>query len=184
MTFETPAERFNANDPNRAESYLPPLQSGSLAMLAAMRRASSLVSRAVIAKAQTLCCRSQYGRASESKLKIGFPDMERAVRATGLGESGVRRVVVIGGATAIVMIALLFAKPFYSAMTNPTAASSADVSRPVTNQEPATEKVSFVTSPTMETNPQFLFGSGDGSNGYYAERPEPTLALVRYKRMP
>jgi hypothetical protein len=81
------------------------------------------------------------------------------------------------------MIALLSAKPFYSAMTNPKAASSADVSRPA-NQEPATEEVSFVTSPTIETNPQFFFGSGDGSNGYYAERPEPTLALVRYKRMP
>jgi hypothetical protein len=24
-----------------------------------------------------------------------------------------------------------------------------------------------------------FFGCGDGSNGYYAERPEPTLALVR-----
>jgi hypothetical protein len=47
------------------------------------------------------------------------------------------------------------------------------VSGPAANQEPATEKVSFVTSPTMETNPQFLFGSGDGSNGYYAERPKP-----------
>jgi hypothetical protein len=81
------------------------------------------------------------------------------------------------------MIALLSAKPFYSTMTNPKAASSADVSRPA-NQEPATEEVSFVTSPTIETNPQFFFGSGDGSNGYYAERPEPTLALVRYKRMP
>ena len=63
-------------------------------------------------------------------------------------ESCVHRVVVIGGATAIVMIALLFAK-----------------------------------SPTMDTNPQFLFGCGDGSNGYYAERPEP-LELVQYKRMP
>jgi hypothetical protein len=82
------------------------------------------------------------------------------------------------------MIALLFAKPFYSALTNPNAASSADVSRPVANQEPATEKVSFATSPTMETNPQFFFGSGDGSNGFYAERPKPTLALVRYERMP
>ncbi len=102
----------------------------------------------------------------------------------GLGESGVRRVVVIGGATAIVLIALLFAKPFYSAMANPKAASSADVSRPVANQEPATEEVSFVTSPTVETNSQFFFGSGDGSNGYYAERPEPTPALVRDKRMP
>ncbi len=99
-------------------------------------------------------------------------------------ESCVHRVVVIGGATAIVMIALLFAKPFYSAMTVPRAAGGADVSQPVETQESATEKVSFVTSPTMDTNPQFLFGCGDGSNGYYAERPEPTPALVRDKRMP
>jgi len=127
----------------------------------------------------SVCCRSQYVRASESKLAIGFPDMEPAMSATGLAESGVRRVVVIGGATAIVMIALLSAKPFYSAMTNPKAASSADVSRPVANQKPVTEEVSFVTSPTVETNPKFFFGSGDGSNGYYAERPEPTAALVR-----
>jgi hypothetical protein len=102
--------------------------------------------------------------------------MERAMTATGLGESCVRRVVVIGGATAIVVIALLSAKPFYSAMNN--AAGSADENRPVANQEPATEKVSFVTSPTLETNPQFFFGSGDGSNGYYAERPEPKPDLV------
>ena len=81
------------------------------------------------------------------------------------------------------MIALLFAKPFYSAMTNQRAPGAADVSRPVADQKPATEKVSFVTSPTMETNPQFLFGTGDGSNGYYAEQPKP-WALVRYNRMP
>jgi hypothetical protein len=87
--------------------------------------------------------------------------------ATRLGESCVHRVVVIGGATAIVLLGLVFGKPFYSA------ASSTDVSRPAANQEPATEEVSFVTSPTKETNPQFFFGSGDGSNGYYAERPKP-----------
>ena len=41
--------------------------------------------------------------------------------------------------------------------------------------EPATEAVSIVASPTIETNSQFFFGSGDGSSGYYAERPELTL---------
>ena len=92
----------------------------------------------------------------------------------GLGKSCVRRIILVGGATAIVMLALLFSKPFYSAMNNPKAASSANVSRPVANEEPAAEEVSFVTSPTMETNPKFFFGSGDGSNGYYGERPEPT----------
>ena len=104
------------------------------------------------------------------------------MRATGLGESCFRRVVVIAGATAAVMIALLFAKPFYSATTDPRAA--AGVNQPVAHREPEIETVSFVTSPTIDINPQFLFGAGDGSNGYYAEQPEPTLALVRYERMP
>ena len=105
------------------------------------------------------------------------------MRAMGLAESGFRRVVVIAGATAAVMVALLFAKPFYS-VTTAKAPSSADVSQPVANEETATETVSIVASPTIDTNSEFFFGCGDGSNGYYAERPEPTLALVRYERMP
>ena len=116
-------------------------------------------------------------------MTVGFVNMERAMRATGWSESCVRRVVVIGGATAAVMIVLVFSKPFYSA-TTATALSGADVSQGVAVQEPATETESIVASPTIETNSQFFFGSGDGSSGYYAERPELTLALVRYERMP
>ena len=98
------------------------------------------------------------------------------MRATGLSKSAVHRVAVIGGATLIVMMALLFAKPFFSAMTN---AATPNESRPVAIQEPAIEEVSFVVSPTVETNPKFFFGSGDGSNGYYAERPQPRPDPVR-----
>jgi hypothetical protein len=105
------------------------------------------------------------------------------MRATGLGESGFRRVVVIAGATAAVMIALVFAKPFYPA-TTAKAPSSADVSQRVADRGPATETISIVASPTIDANPQFFFGCGDGSNGYYAEQPELTLALVSYERMP
>jgi hypothetical protein len=100
-------------------------------------------------------------------------------------ESDVLRVVVIGGATAAVMVALVFGKPFHSAMADSKAPVTADVSQPVADQRPATEAVSFVTSPTIDTNSEFFFGSGDGSSGYYAaEPPEPTLVLVRYERMP
>jgi hypothetical protein len=99
------------------------------------------------------------------------------MRGTGWSESCVRRVVVIGGATAAVMIALVFSQSFYAA-TTATALSGADVSQGVAVQEPATETVSIVASPTTETNSQFFFGSGDGSSGYYAERTELTLALV------
>jgi hypothetical protein len=92
--------------------------------------------------------------------------------------------MVIGGAATAVMIALLFAKPFYSTTTDAKALSSADVSQPVADRDPPTEAVSFVTSAAIDTNCEFFFGAGDGSNGYYAEQPEPTLALVRYARMP
>jgi hypothetical protein len=78
------------------------------------------------------------------------------------------------------MIALLFAKPFYST-TAAKAPSSADVSQPVADQEPPTETASIVASPTIDANPQLFVGCGDASNGYYAE---PTLAFVRYERMP
>jgi hypothetical protein len=78
----------------------------------------------------------------------------------------------------------VFAKPFYSAMADSKAPTSADVSQPVANQGPATEAVSFVASPTIETNCEFFYGAGDGSSGYYAERPEARLVLVSYERMP
>jgi hypothetical protein len=29
----------------------------------------------------------------------------------------------------------------------------------------------IVPSPVMDTSPEFYFGTGDGSNGYYAEEP-------------
>jgi hypothetical protein len=93
------------------------------------------------------------------------------MRAMGLGQSAFRRVAVIAGATAAVIIAVLFARPIYSAMTDSEGASSAESSRRVVNHEPEIETVSFVTSPTIDANPQFFFGANDGSNGYYAERP-------------
>jgi len=92
--------------------------------------------------------------------------------------------MVIGGATAAVMVALVFANPLYSAMADSKAPVTADVGHPVADQEPGTKAVSFVTSPTIDTNPEFFFGSGDGSNGYYAAEPEPTPELVRYAQMP
>jgi|SRR5580704_15836185 hypothetical protein len=102
------------------------------------------------------------------------------MRATGLGESCFRRVVVIGGATAAVIVALLFVKPFYS-VTTAKVPTSADVSQTVADQKPATETASIVASPTIDANPQLFVGCGDGSNGYYAD---PPLAFVRYEQMP
>jgi hypothetical protein len=38
-------------------------------------------------------------------------------------------------------------------------------------RETSPTPVRFVTSPTIDSHPTFFFGTGDGSNGYYAERP-------------
>src|SRR6516164_1574059 len=95
-------------------------------------------------------------------------------------ESDVLRVAAIGGATVAVMAAILLANPFYSAIANSKGPVGPHASQTVANQKPATE-TSIVPSPAVDTNGQFFFGSGDGSNGYYAEQPEATLGLVRLR---
>jgi len=104
--------------------------------------------------------------------------------AMSQGASDLRRVTVIGGVTAAVIIGLLFAKPFYSATIDTEALASGDVSQSVADRGPAVETAPIVPSPVIDTNSQFFFGSGDGSNGYYAEQPEPTVGLVRYAQLP
>ena len=76
------------------------------------------------------------------------------MRVAGLGEADVARVVIIGGVTSAVMLALLVAKPFHSA-TAIIAPSLADISQPSVAR-PATEPASFVTSPTIEPQPVFF----------------------------
>jgi hypothetical protein len=99
-------------------------------------------------------------------------------------ESDILRVMAIGGATGVVIVALAFANPLYSAIADLKAPVAAHVSQPVAAHERATEAVSFVASPVIDTNSEFFYGSGDGSSGYYAERPEPTPELLRYAQMP
>jgi hypothetical protein len=93
--------------------------------------------------------------------------------AKSLGESAFYRVVVVAAATTLVMTALVFTKPFYSAGNDSTPTSPAGAGQSVKGQAPQAVEASFVTSPTIDTDPKFFFGTGDGSNGYYAERPRP-----------
>jgi hypothetical protein len=75
------------------------------------------------------------------------------------------------GAAAVVIIALLFPKRFYSVTTAP---SGADVSQAVADRAPAAELASIVASPTIDTNSRSLsvmcvnyalFGCGTVQNG-------------------
>jgi len=94
---------------------------------------------------------------------------------TSLDETGVRprRVfpwaAMIGGSAIAVAIGLLAAQSFFYAQTAPKADADANLSQP--NAAPELVDVRFVPSDVIETNPKFFFGSGDGSNGYYSERP-------------
>jgi hypothetical protein len=79
------------------------------------------------------------------------------------------RIVVTTGAAALAIGLLTTGSVLYStdnasAVTTPTFSS---FSRAV--ETPATLEV--VPSPVIDTNSQFFFGTGDGSIGYYAERP-------------
>jgi hypothetical protein len=79
------------------------------------------------------------------------------------------RIPVTAGA-AVLAIGLLttglvlYSTDDASAVTTPTFST---FSRAV--ETPATLKI--VPSPVIDTNSEFFFGTGDGSIGYYAERP-------------
>ena len=79
------------------------------------------------------------------------------------------RIVVTTGAAALAIGLLTTGSVLYStdnasAVTTPTFST---FSRAV--ETPATFEI--VPSPVIDTNSKFFFGTGDGSIGYYAERP-------------
>ena len=91
-----------------------------------------------------------------------------------------RRVLgwVLGGGAAIVAIGLLVAQSSSYAPTKPPAGATASGSEAFATLEPATLRI--VPSPVIETNPEFFFGSGDGSAGYYAQRPKRAELLIEW----
>ena len=79
------------------------------------------------------------------------------------------RIVVTTGAAALAIGLLTTGSVLYStdnasAVTTPTFST---FSRAV--ETPATLEI--VPSPVIDTDSEFFFGTGDGSIGYYAERP-------------
>jgi hypothetical protein len=96
------------------------------------------------------------------------------MRSIDLIESRFHRVVVVAAATSLVMLALFASKSYFFRTAEAAIGSRIDMKQPAPNAAATkTEEISFVTSPTIDTNPKFFFGAGDGSNGYYAERPRP-----------
>jgi hypothetical protein len=82
---------------------------------------------------------------------------------------GFSRLAITAGATVLAIGLLTTGLVLYSthnasAVTTPTFGT---FSRAV--ESPATLEI--VPSPVIDTNGEFFFGTGDGSVGYYAERP-------------
>jgi len=83
-----------------------------------------------------------------------------------------RWAAVIAGMTGSFATGLLTAKSFSLTAERPHAAiNAAVVNQPGAASAPATSEI--VPSPVIEANPQFFFGTGDGSNGYYADSSRP-----------
>jgi hypothetical protein len=83
---------------------------------------------------------------------------------------------VIGGAATVAAIGLLVAQSPFDVPTKANAGTN--TSETFATIEPVTLR--FVPSPVIETNPEFFFGTGDGSGGYYAERPKHREALIEW----
>jgi hypothetical protein len=95
------------------------------------------------------------------------------MRLVGFGALALHRVVLLALSTAIVIAALLAGKSYHSSLIETGGGGRLGADASVPERLAKTEEISFVASPTIEENPKFFFGAGDGSNGYYSERPKP-----------
>ncbi|HML08966.1 MAG TPA: hypothetical protein VK430_12675 [Xanthobacteraceae bacterium] len=76
---------------------------------------------------------------------------------------------IIGGGTTALMIGLLTVGYLSTTAARPKLDRGASVSEPVV--APLPTALEIVPSPVIETGSQMFFGTGDGSAGFYAERP-------------
>jgi len=92
---------------------------------------------------------------------------ERGLDVTASCPRSRSRWAAITGAT-VVAIGLLIAGLFSPIATHSRATISANPNKSVVASGPAMSEI--VPSPVIETNPQFFFGTGDQSAGYYSDR--------------
>jgi hypothetical protein len=79
--------------------------------------------------------------------------------------------IAVAGCAIAISVAVLTTRSEHSGPTK----ARAEIQRP-TSPKPAEAEVAPATfeiapSPVIEPNPKFFFGAGDGSSGYYDERP-------------
>jgi hypothetical protein len=82
---------------------------------------------------------------------------------------GFVRLAVTAGATVLAIGLLTTGSVLYS--TNNASAVTTATFSTFTRAVEAPATLEIVPSPVIDTNSEFFFGTGDGSVGYYAERP-------------
>jgi hypothetical protein len=97
--------------------------------------------------------------------------MEEAMREIGLHRHRKAFWIAVAGCAIVVSSVVLTTRSEHSGPTK----ARADIQRPTT-PKPAEAEVAPATfeiapSPVIEPDPKFFFGTGDGSSGYYDERP-------------
>jgi hypothetical protein len=79
------------------------------------------------------------------------------------------RLAITGGATALAVGLLTTGSVLYS--TNDASAVTTPTFSNFSRGVEASAALDIVPSPVIDTNSDFFFGTGDGSAGYYTERP-------------
>lgn len=77
--------------------------------------------------------------------------------------------IAVGSCVIVVSVVVLTTRSEHSGPTK----ARAEIQRP-TSPNPAEVEVAtreITPSPVIESNPKFFFGAGDGSSGYYDDRP-------------
>jgi len=99
-----------------------------------------------------------------------YANMEEAMRGIGLHRYRKAFWIAVAGCAIVVSTVVLTTRSEHSGPTK----ARAEIQRP-TSPSPAEAEVAatreITPSPVIEPNPKFFFGSGDGSSGYYDERP-------------
>ena len=115
------------------------------------------------------------------------------MKAVGVDIAKVRKhrtspwAIVIAGAAIATFIGFAAAGSVLVTAINADAGISARLDPSVTSSAPANVDIApatlaIVPSPVIDPNPVFFFGTGDGSAGYYAERPLDERQQIRSAR--
>jgi hypothetical protein len=103
-------------------------------------------------------------------LRGDFANMEEPMRGIDLHRRRKALWITVAGCVIVATLVVLTTRSEHSGPTK----ARAEIQRPTSPNPPEAEVAAsreITSSPVIESNPKFFFGAGDGSSGYYDERP-------------